>query len=864
MPRRTIADAASQLLAEHRALTAEELGELVAAARLTRSAHPTRAVSRALNDDPRFRRLTDGRWAVPAQLLDGATLTHRLTAEEAARDVLALSSDLAPLTALARVGLLLPDGGRLSFVWDAEARERTGADTDAALEGPSGWLGGAAATLLHVRLAGGLLRVAPGPEAGAASRLTVRRLVETVRAKLARQADAGPFFLPPAVSLEDAVLDLLADGSDLLEIPVPPLGEAFAAAGLEVHRGYVGSPGTDWGRLDEFMSFDDEDWDDGDDGFDAADFDDEEAASRDELNARMAEAFDLGPREVEGLGIILGAYELSQRLGGFDGSEASETYAQLARMFALPGIAGVLALRARTDPDFEPFVAAVARAARGRDAAGPRFVLAACAEARQDALEADRQLYSALDADPAHQLALIEVARYETDRGDYAEALQRLRAAQVPPGDPERAWLESLVRPAYSGVGRNEPCPCGSGRKHKVCHLGKPGEVRSVEPTAALLHKLSAWLAEPANERLIDDLVAEVGAAGPALDRPDDEDDAHDSPLLVDVALFDRGCLERFLDVRGVLLPERERLLGRSWLATRRSLYEVQSVRPGTGLTLRDLVTESPVVELHDRSLSRQAEKLDLLCLRLLPDGAGGITSSDGVLVPRLQRSYVLHLIRSGDPLGLLRWIANPNPMPRLQNMEGEPLLLVTMAYRVADPAATARALGRTLRDDGDGRFVETIDRRGQEWTRGTITLDGDQATVEANSARRAARLERTLLRAAPGARLIRREERGVEEAIEERRRAGPPPTPIDLAAHPEAAAAMEEVMRRFEATWVDESIPALGGLTPRQALADPKARPELEALLDDMAWQHRRAAGGGLMDPARIRGLLGLGDSST
>lgn len=506
------------------------------------------------------------------------------------------------------------------------------------------------------------------------------------------------------------------------------------------------------------------------------------------------------------------------------------------------------------------------RAAHGRDAAGPRFVLAACAEARQDVLEAERLFSLALDADPTHELALTEIARYETDRGNYTDALRHLRAARVPHDDPERAWLERLVRPAFSGVGRNQPCPCGSGRKYKVCHLGQPGEATSVEPTTTLLRKVSIWLTEPDNERVIRDLEAEVeverGATGRGLDRPDAEDDTHDGPMLVDVALFDRGCLERFLDVRGVLLPEHERSLGRRWLTTRRSLYEVQSVQPGRGLTLRDLATDNVVVQLHDRSLSRQAETLDLLCLRLLPDGAGGVTSSDGVLVPRLHRGYVLGLVKSGDGLGLLRWIANPNPMPRLQNMEGDPLLFVTVAYRVADPAAAARALARRLRDDGDGRFVETFERRGQDWTRGSIALDGDQATIEANSAKRAARLERTLKRAAPGARLIRREERGVEDALDEQRIAGKPAEAIDVAAQPELAGAMEQVMRQFETTWVDESIPALGGLTPRQALADPKARPELEALLDDMAWQLRCAGGTGLMDPSRIRVLLGMNES--
>lgn len=87
---------------------------------------------------------------------------------------------------------------------------------------------------------------------------------------------------------------------------------------------------------------------------------------------------------------------------------------------------------------------------------------------------------------------------------------------------------------------------------------------------------------------------------------------------------------------------------------------------------------------------------------------------------------------------------------------------------------------------------------------------------------------------------------------------------PIDVAAHPELAQAMEEFIRRAEVNWVDETIPALGGLTPREAAADRAARPELEALLDDMAWQQRRAGGGsGLMDPTQVRALLGIPERS-
>jgi preprotein translocase subunit SecA len=39
----------------------------------------------------------------------------------------------------------------------------------------------------------------------------------------------------------------------------------------------------------------------------------------------------------------------------------------------------------------------------------------------------------------------------------------------VVPADPENAAANPFVR-AMPKVGRNEPCPCGSGRKFKHCH----------------------------------------------------------------------------------------------------------------------------------------------------------------------------------------------------------------------------------------------------------------------------------------------------------------------------------------------------------------------------------------------------------
>ena len=63
-----------------------------------------------------------------------------------------------------------------------------------------------------------------------------------------------------------------------------------------------------------------------------------------------------------------------------------------------------------------------------------------------------------------------------------------------------------------------------------------------------------------------------------------------------------------------------------------------------------------------------------------------------------------------------------------------------------------------------------------------------------------------------------------------------------------------------YEEAWLDEHIPALGGMTPREAATDPTRRDDLLRLLND---DPAVPAGGFGMDTARIKQLLGLGDQS-
>jgi preprotein translocase subunit SecA len=58
-----------------------------------------------------------------------------------------------------------------------------------------------------------------------------------------------------------------------------------------------------------------------------------------------------------------------------------------------------------------------------------------------------------------------------------AEQQQRLAAAQRAGGSSEEQSRSRTVRKTVPMPGRNDPCPCGSGRKFKQCHLGREDEI---------------------------------------------------------------------------------------------------------------------------------------------------------------------------------------------------------------------------------------------------------------------------------------------------------------------------------------------------------------------------------------------------
>jgi hypothetical protein len=59
--------------------------------------------------------------------------------------------------------------------------------------------------------------------------------------------------------------------------------------------------------------------------------------------------------------------------------------------------------------------------------------------------------------------------------------------------------------------------------------------------------------------------------------------------------------------------------------------------------------------------------------------------------------------------------------------------------------------------------------------------------------------------------------------------------------------------------TWPDDSLPALDGLTPREAAAQPKYRARLDTLFKEMEYHESHEAPGRRFDCGSIRRSLGL-----
>jgi hypothetical protein len=196
-------------------------------------------------------------------------------------------------------------------------------------------------------------------------------------------------------------------------------------------------------------------------------------------------------------------------------------------------------------------------------------------------------------------------------------------------------------------IGRNDPCPCGSGKKYKQCHL--PIEEAAAAEQLRLRRSVDTLL-----PKIIVAAQAQVGAIPAAFDRfwdgkytpaqLEDLDDlegrggerfltwfAFDYPLEDGRTLVERLAAndsgpgdsdQDQADDRGDSpdLTDIEARLLRDWANVRLRPYLAQSVRKGQGLQVSDLLDER-TYEVDDQAASRRVEPGEVVVAHLVPAG---------------------------------------------------------------------------------------------------------------------------------------------------------------------------------------------------------------------------------------------------
>jgi hypothetical protein len=228
--------------------------------------------------------------------------------------------------------------------------------------------------------------------------------------------------------------------------------------------------------------------------------------------------------------------------------------------------------------------------------------------------------------------------------------------------------------------------------------------------------------------------------------------------------------------------------------------------------------------------------------------------------------------------------LENPT-LPRLQNTDGDPLAPTKLEFELRcsqaeaverlAPLAYGHGLDDLLADPeaGSAGGVEYVvpwlvpgNRMHTDWENtslGTIRVASTRLEAEVNSERRARRLRKEVERRLRGQVLfLRQETTSVEALLRERDGAeslAARKEHDDLQKHPEVRARLQEMEERHWKAWLDQPVPALGGLSPRAAAATPIGRERLEALLNDFEYRNRQRDRDQRADIGRLRRALGL-----
>ena len=740
------------------------------------------------------------------ELLDGLTLTHRVSANELEEELLEATPDLVEM--FANRDLTLAGGGPvgLRYDWTSDTGRYS---PHGSLAGPPGWLE----------------RFSPGDLVAFAYRADGLHVdpVSEVEDGCDEQDALIEVFEESAVELPEVGFDVtsivnktLMRNLALFRTPVLPISELLEGAGLELTGAWVGRSGEDWEPLYVRATV-----------ARASMF-----AERRRLAPCCAFRFETVVSYAMGRDEDPGEVNAALNHGSVAGT--FQDWWMDLRQLEEKAFAGLLETLLKDD---------------GRNRAGARYLMAIHHDARGDAVSAELQLEQAIIDDPSYPPALWTLAGYASDRGDLRRAVSLWQRSGEDPDEGPIPFHQSLeVR--FDGVGRNETCPCGSGRKFKQCHLDNP-IVPDSKRVSWMMNKVFRYLNAHHRHDAVAALVVE--ALGDEV-AEDQLQSLWADEFVYDLSIFEDGILEDFVADRADLLPADELAIYRTWSETPLRCWEVTSTNGTDAVGLRDTATGESV-EVIDRTAAASLEAGQQILTRVLPAFGFHWLSPAGLHVDLRMRNGLLGLLDNyPPPEAWVEWYASLFAPPTLTTTDFEPLVFSTAVVR---PTSSWDDLEHLLDETYEGtdegwwhEFHRSTENAGGDIIRGSLRREGDVLEIHTMASERLDRILETL---GGHVELVERSDVPHEQLINE-----PFEEPELVQMSPEQRA---EIVAGMEARWLDESVPALGGLTPRQAAADPTRREDLIALLRQFDRMPPIPDHAMTFDPDSLRRKLGLED---
>jgi len=360
-----------------------------------------------------------------------------------------------------------------------------------------------------------------------------------------------------------------------------------------------------------------------------------------------------------------------------------------------------------------------------------------------------------------------------------------------------------MASPARQPVGRNDPCPCGSGKKYKRCCLQK------IQDSADNL-----WARERAASDELKGLMVRYAARklGPQIDDAwadfelSDGSDSFDpaceeSAIFLPYLLFhwdpygprrrkgvpaQGGMVARwYLQEEGKRLSDTQRHILEQATTQPLSFYEILASVPGSSLTLRDILTGWEIA-VREKSASEMVRAGDILYAQVwVSPGFATLGCAAPLLMPPNSKAEIIALrkqlrkkaAKQNRDLAtddLLRYADEIRETyldirdslyapPLLRNTDEEPLVFHTIKFQIESAEAALDALaplawGREKEDlledaefDGNGKlrkvrfdWLTKGNRKMPSWDNtilGNISISGRTLVVEVNSENRAVRL---------------------------------------------------------------------------------------------------------------------------